>query len=176
MAPGAAASPYQPMTEGRAAAPDRRPGAASGRRRDDERALAAARRRRAELLHSIHQFERALAVPARDPNWHKVVAARLGDLREAVAEHVVVTEGPDGLYQELLDHAPRLCHDVDILTREHAALMAAVDALYARLGEAVPVEQVRSWASDLLRELSRHRQRGADLVYEAYETDIGGET
>jgi hypothetical protein len=38
------------------------------------------------------------------------------------------------------------------------------------------VELARGWASDLLRELSRHRQRGADLVYEAYATDIGGET
>ncbi|WP_422771495.1 hypothetical protein ACN28C_33630 [Plantactinospora sp. WMMC1484] len=31
-------------------------------------------------------------------------------------------------------------------------------------------------ATDLLRELFRHRQRGADLVYEAYQPDIGGET
>jgi hypothetical protein len=142
-----------------------------------EPALAAARRRRAELLQSIHQFERALAIPAGDPNWHDLVAARLAALREAVTEHVVVTEGPDGLYGELLDHAPRLCRGVDILIREHAALVAAVDTLCARLREpAVPVEQVRGWASDLLRELSRHRQRGADLVYEAYATDIGGET
>jgi hypothetical protein len=90
---------------------------------------------------------------------------------------VVVTEGPDGLYSELLDHAPRLCRGVNILVREHAAIVAAVDALHARVGDpAIAAEQVRSWASDLLRELSRHRQRGADLVYEAYATDIGGET
>jgi hypothetical protein len=169
MAPGAAASPYNPVAQGRAAASDLRP--------HDERALAAARRQRAELLQSIHQFERALAVPAGNPSWHDVVTVRLAALRDAVTEHVVVTEGPDGLYSELLDHAPRLCRGVDILTREHAALVAAVEALCARLREpAVAVEQVRGWASDLLRELSRHRQRGADLVYEAYATDIGGET
>jgi hypothetical protein len=142
-----------------------------------EPALAAARRQRAELLQSIYQFERALAVPAGDPNWHGLVASRLVALRVAVTEHVVVTEGPDGLYSELLDYAPRLCRGVDSLIREHAALIATVDALSARLREpAVPVERVRGWASDLLRELSRHRQRGADLVYEAYATDIGGET
>jgi hypothetical protein len=153
------------------------PGVPTRPKTQQEPALAAARRQRAELLQSIHQFERALAVPAGDPNWHVVVAARLAALREAVTEHVVVTEGPDGLYGELLEHAPRLCRGVDILIREHAALVAAVDALCARLREtAVPVEQVRGWASDLLRELSRHRQRGADLVYEAYATDIGGET
>jgi hypothetical protein len=153
------------------------PGVPTRPKAQPEPALAAARRQRAELLQSIHQFERALAIPAGDPNWHDLVAARLGALRAAVTEHVVVTEGPDGLYGELLDHAPRLCRGVDILIREHAALVAAVDALCARLRPAaVPVEEVRGWASDLLRELSRHRQRGADLVYEAYATDIGGET
>lgn len=169
MAPGAAASPYNQATSGRSAAPDRRP--------PDEPALAAARRQRAELLQSIHEFERALAVPAGDPSWHERVSARLAALRHAVTEHVVVTEGPDGLYSELLDHAPRLCRSVNILIREHAAIVAAVDTLAARVRDpAVTVELVRSWASDLLRELSRHRQRGADLVYEAYATDIGGET
>jgi hypothetical protein len=153
------------------------PGVPTRPKTEPEPALAAARRQRAELLQSIHLFERALAVPAGDPSWRELVGARLAGLRDAVTEHVVVTEGPDGLYSELLDHAPRLCRGVDILTREHAAIVAAVDALCARLRvAALPVEQLRGWASDLLRELSRHRQRGADLVYEAYATDIGGET
>jgi hypothetical protein len=168
MAPRAASS-YNPVAQGRIEA--------SGPLPQDEPALAAARRQRAELLQSIHAFEQALAVPAGDPSWGEQVADRLAGLRDAVTEHVVVTEGPDGLYSELLDHAPRLCRGVGILTREHAALVATVDALCARLEEpAAAVEQVRAWASDLLRELSRHRQRGADLVYEAYATDIGGET
>src|SRR5262245_27743864 len=102
MAPGAAASPYYPVAQGRAAAsdlpptsraqPPTRPGV------QPEPALAAARRRRAELLQSIHLFERALAVPAGNPNWHEQVIERLAALREVVTEHVVVTEGPDGLY------------------------------------------------------------------------------
>ena len=28
--------------------------------------------------------------------------------------------------------------------------------------------------SKLLGQLTRHRQRGADLIYEAYQVDIGG--
>lgn len=168
MAPGAAASPFNSATQGRAVASDPPP---------DEQALAAARRRRAELLQTIYGFELALAVPAGDPAWRDHVGERLSALREAVTEHVVVTEGPDGLYGELLDHAPRLSRGVKTLIREHAALVATVDTLCARVDEpAVGAEQIRGWASDLLRELSRHRQRGADLVYEAYSTDIGGET
>jgi hypothetical protein len=137
--------------------------------------LELARRHRATLLATIHDLERALATPLGDPSWRPGVTDRLTVLRSAFAEHVVVTEGPDGLYAEILDHAPRLARGVQVLSREHAALMHAVDAVCARIGGAGP-EELRGWASDLLRELSRHRQRGADLVYEAFETDIGGET
>lgn len=145
----------------------------------DAASLAAARRHRAELLQSIQSFERALAVPAGDPDWRAGVAGRLRALRAAFTEHVVFTEGPAGLYAELLDHAPRLARGVEVLVREHAALTAAMDALqaHAHAGAAgSAVDDLRGWATDLLRELSRHRQRGADLVYEAYATDIGGET
>jgi hypothetical protein len=137
--------------------------------------LAVARRHRAELLQVIQAFEMALAVPARDPRWRERVVDRLRALREEFGEHVVVTEGPEGLYAELLEHAPRLAHGVHGLVREHAAIISAVEGLAARLSSA-DIERLRGWSSDLLRELARHRQRGADLVYEAYATDIGGET
>jgi hypothetical protein len=38
------------------------------------------------------------------------------------------------------------------------------------------VEAIRDLGTTLLGHLARHRQRGADLVYEAYQADIGGET
>ncbi|WP_460846814.1 hypothetical protein [Phytohabitans suffuscus] len=139
--------------------------------------LTIARRHRATLLRSIQSFERALAAPAGDPAWRPRVSTRLHALRGAFAEHIVVTEGSDGLYAELLDYAPRLARGVNVLVREHAAVAATMSALQGRVDQAGPsVEELRAWSSDLLRELSRHRQRGADLVYEAYETDIGGET
>lgn len=137
--------------------------------------LAAARRHRAELLQVIQAFEIAIAVPARDPGWRHRVHERLLALRDAFGEHVVVTEGPDGLYAELLEHSPRLMRSVHGLVREHAAILGAIEGLTARVASA-DIERLRGWSSDLLRELARHRQRGADLVYEAYATDIGGET
>ena len=36
------------------------------------------------------------------------------------------------------------------------------------------VADLRERGTDLLARLSRHRQRGADLIFEAYDTDIGG--
>lgn len=140
-------------------------------------ALQTARRQRVALLRDIQNLERAIAVPARDPGWRPGVTASLGGLRGSFGAHVAVTEGPDGLYAELLDHAPRLARVVHVLIREHAALAAAMATLQRRLDlPEARIEELRGWASDLLRELSRHRQRGADLVYDAYATDIGGET
>jgi hypothetical protein len=143
----------------------------------DAVSLQVARQHRATLLRSIHTFEQAIATPAGEPGWREKASTRLHNLRGAFAEHIVVTEGPEGLYAELLDHAPRLARAVQVLVREHAALVTAMSSLQQKVDQTENrVEDVRTWASDLLRELSRHRQRGADVVYEAYGTDIGGET
>ena len=134
-----------------------------------------ARRQRAQLLAMIQRVERALAAPAGEPGWRSAVLSRFAALREAFADHIAVTEGHDGLYAELLSTAPRLAHGVDGLVRDHTRLRHAIDAVWVRAPGARP-QELRAWAGDLLRDLSRHRQRGADLVYEAYQTDIGGET
>jgi hypothetical protein len=139
----------------------------------------AARRRRAELLQSVQRFEQAVAAPVRDPAWPERVRQRLGALRDQLAEHVVVTEGPDGLYAELLAHAPRLDRPVAGLVADHAELQLLADGLAGALGGPGPCPEparVRQRSGELLAALWAHRQRGADLVYEAYETDIGGET
>jgi hypothetical protein len=140
-------------------------------------AVQMARQQRPALLRDTHLLERALAAPAGDPGWRQRVRVRLGGLCGAFAEHVVVSEGPDGRYAELLDHAPRLARAVQLLIREHAVVAATMSDLQRRVDRPeATVEELRDGAGDLLRELSRHRQRGADLVYQAYQTDLGGET
>jgi len=54
-----------------------------------------------------------------------------------------------------------------------------VDTLLARVATSdviSDVDRVRDLGTALLGRLVRHRQRGSDLVYEAYQFDIGGET
>ncbi len=41
---------------------------------------------------------------------------------------------------------------------------------------AADVKGIREAGTSLLARLSRRRQRGADLVFDAYQIDIGGET
>jgi hypothetical protein len=65
------------------------------------------------------------------------------------------------------------------LTRDHARIKKDIDDLVTRAGgpnAANDVDQVRELATGLLARLLRHRQHGSDLIFEAYETDIGGET
>ena len=139
------------------------------------------RRHRAELRESLGALEDALAAPAVSDRqrWAQRVHVAAVELSGDFREHVDLTEGPDGLYRDVLTTSPRLSGAVDTLTREHGLIRGQVDSLLARVAESdvvVDVDRVRDLGTALLGRLVRHRQRGADLVFEAYEFDIGGET
>jgi hypothetical protein len=127
-------------------------------------------------------LERALAapIPGREAEWSDTLRKSLRRLQIDFAEHVAITEGPEGLYHDILASAPRLAYAVQRLLTEHQEVSAGVEALVLYLddihGQVEALEAVRERANRLLGRLVRHRQRGADLVFEAYETDIGGET
>lgn len=138
-----------------------------------------ARARRAELLAAATALERALAVPARDPTWRARVEVGIDGLSTAFEHHVAATEGADGMYAEVLGHAPRLKFAVDQLVVEHVDMRASIDSLAKLSRELDPadvgaIERIRVEGTDLLGRLVRHRQRGADMVFEAYAQDIGG--
>ncbi|HET6727887.1 MAG TPA: hypothetical protein VFG96_00615 [Jiangellaceae bacterium] len=138
-----------------------------------------ARTRRAELLAALTALERALAAPARDPTWAARVQARTDRLANSFGDHVAATEGPDGMYGDILRTAPRLNFAVDRLASEHDDIRTSITAL-AKLVDDLSgpdtdaIERIRDEGTNLLARLGRHRQRGADLVFEAYAQDIGG--
>jgi hypothetical protein len=136
------------------------------------------RRRRAELLESLRAVEQALAAPApgRQAPWAERVQAALVELAGDFRDHVEITEGPNGVYGDLLVTAPRLQGAVAALTREHAVIKAQVDELIDAADGSADVDELREGGTALLARLHRHRQRGSDLIFEAYEADIGGET
>jgi hypothetical protein len=142
------------------------------------------RRRRSELRGAMSALERALASPApgRTDDWAERVRAALVDLSEEFQAHVDVNESPDGLHRAVVGTAPRLANAVARLAREHVRLNAMIDDLLGRVrdlpGEPDPeagVDAIRERGTSLLARLIRHRQRSADLVFEAYQVDIGGE-
>lgn len=141
--------------------------------------LEAVRRRRAELRESLGALERALASAAvgRSMIWGERVRTVLVELADDFREHITVTEGPGGLHQAILAGDLRLANAVQTLTAEHGQIAQQLAELVAATEPPVTpgdVAGVREQATLLLTQLIRHRQRGADLIYEAYDLDIGG--
>lgn len=141
--------------------------------------LEAVWQRRAELRESLDALERALASPAagRPLIWGERVRTVLVEVADDLREHIEVTEGPDGLHQAIVAGDLRLANAVETLTTEHAQITAELGQLIDATEPPVAAEEVaeiRERSIRLLGDLIRHRQRGADLIYEAYDTDIGG--
>ncbi len=147
----------------------------------DEALLEELRRHRAELRESMSALEGALAAPAVSDleRWAQRVHVAVVELAGDFRQHVDITEAPDGLHREVLEASPRLSGAVATLTHEHVLIRGQVDSLLSRVepsGVSGDVDRVRDLGTALLGRLVRHRQRGSDLVFEAYEFDIGGET
>lgn len=147
---------------------------------DETEALSAARERRMALQEAMAGVEWAIASPSGTADWWTELAAALGGLQRALASHIDEVEGTDGLLAELVAKAPRLSRAKQQMEEEHVELGAELDALgeAVRQGagepDAVDVAATREQVLLLLGALARHRQAGADMVYEAYTVDIGG--
>jgi Hemerythrin HHE cation binding domain len=146
-------------------------------------ALQAAKGQRLSLRRAVTRLEQALgpAAAGEEPGvWLERLGGALTQLDEVFAVHVRVTEAAGGLYEEILENAPRLANRVKRLRREHADITAAIGRGIAETRAAAggpgEVEGLRDHAVRLLADLVRHRKRGLDLVYEAYHVDIGGES
>ena len=152
--------------------------------RDLTPALEAARRRRQTLHDALVHLEQAISSPAagRIPQWSAAVTKEMVSLRDAFDQHVIVTEKPGGLYEEIMERAPRLAGTLRRLHDEHPTVTQQIGTVLERLeaGEVSdgdptwPVERARDDLQRLLGRIVRHRQAGADLVWEAYNVDIGG--
>jgi hypothetical protein len=136
-------------------------------------------RRRADLYQAILGLERAAARPAvaREDEWVEGVLGALAELEHEIADHIDITERPDGLYDEIVEAAPRLSRSVQVLREEHPDMQTAAAALRSMLEDrrdTVSVDGARDEIAYVLGRLVKHRQHGADLLWEAYNLDTGG--
>ncbi|MBM6404952.1 hemerythrin domain-containing protein [Phycicoccus sp. CSK15P-2] len=137
------------------------------------------RARRGELGESMAALDAALSLPVGlGPVWRRRVRAALTELAHDLRDHVSLTEAPDGLYADLRAHAPRIANGVEAQLREHEEFLGEVDRLLGQRDEGFDgpeaVAAHREAATALIGRLVRHRQRGSDLIYAAYDVDIGG--
>ena len=141
------------------------------------------RLRRAGLKTAMSNLELALAAPApHRVEWLNGVRDALQAVHEVWTRHIVETEAPGAFLDELVADAPRLSTPASRLRREHSDIIATIVRTEKKLAT-VPegdddysswVEETRAELTTLCCTLARHRQRGADLVYEAYAVDRGG--
>jgi len=145
------------------------------------KSLEVVRERRHDMLEVLVELEGALAHPAGiEPSlWIGNAEKVMLRLRDEFDVHIDVTESPGGLFEECIDASPRVASGVAVLTREHQGLTEqignALAALASREGDVERIVALRAQLTDLLGKLTRHRQKGADLVWDAYNVDIGGE-
>jgi hypothetical protein len=130
--------------------------------------------RRREFGASIVRLEEAASRPALAVGWRESLAAALVETMGAFEAHVKEVEGPDGLLADLGRDAPRLSNRLAILEGDHPRIWAHLVALSSLVAHGSPSE-VRARVSDVISEVIAHRREGADLVFEAYSADIGGQ-
>ena len=103
-------------------------------------------------------------------------AARVAALYRT--EHRVRTATVDvvDLIDALVWHADDPLADSSMIPVYMVSRFAREHVTMVLTGDGDDVTRIRELGTRLLGALVRHRQRGADLVYEAYQVDIGGET
>ena len=133
---------------------------------------------RAELGESMAALDAALALPVglgaaggagcgpRSPSWPTTCATTSSSPRGRAGS--TRTSG-------LGAAAPR---EVDQQLADHEVVLAEVERLLGERDEGLPTAEAvaahREAATALVGVLVRHRQRGSDLVWEAYDLDLGG--
>jgi hypothetical protein len=152
----------------------------AGTTEQSSEAIESVRLRRAGLKSAMSGLEIAIAAPApgRIDEWAAGVREAVALVQEVWTRHIVETETPGAFLDELVEAAPRLATPAQRLREEHGEILSVLLDVEERLA---PDPEDEEWANrmrglltSLLAALARHRQRGADLVYEAYAVDIGG--
>jgi hypothetical protein len=134
-----------------------------------------ARVRRVELHDAMTGLETQLARASGSEAWCGNVETALAELGAALDAHIHDVEDPEGLLGRVVDEAPHLAAEAAALTEEHHQLSAARYRALATLRQPGMPDPalVRRRLTTLLGRLALHRQRGAELVYDAYSVDIG---
>ena len=85
-----------------------------------------------------------------------------------------LAEAPDGLLHQIVTDSPRLSTTVARLSGEHPVvtteIRSALDLLAVPAPDLTGVGHLLDWAMDAI---AQHRRRGNQLIYQAYNVDIG---
>ena len=132
---------------------------------------------RGRLRNAAIVFEQISAdVDARPDAWLVAIGVALENLADAWNEHVSFTEGPGGLFEELLDESSgEVAPEVDRLRRDHEVLVAHIaraKELLASPGAGHDDTRILLALTGIAKQVDHHRRRGSDLLYRVYSVDV----
>lgn len=129
--------------------------------------------RRQALYEAMRGLEAATARPSGLADWRIEIEAALAKLEAALRSHVGQVEAEEGLFAQVMDESPRLAPCIASLRKEHDQLLLACHTALRMSGD-WGTSSLRRRTNTLLDRLTAHRQNGAELLFDAYNVEIGG--
>jgi hypothetical protein len=140
-----------------------------------EGTLAPVRARREALETAASELEHTLAAPSATTQWRTGVVAALQRSGIVLDEHLHENQGQLGIPESVVQAEPRLAGPAEQLSREHDDLMSEHRRVSAVAVDASqPPDAVRDAAAGLATLMRRHVQHSHDLIYDAFEVELGG--
>lgn len=134
-----------------------------------------------DLLNGIHSLESALLSPAprRERDWAVGVSGRLREVCALLVRHRSTVEAEDGLYDQLETAMPRTALRIQYLRDTNQSLIDRAELLLREVERVASTGvgafmAVRSNAALLLGEMRHQQAREVDLIFEAFDRDMGG--
>lgn len=133
--------------------------------------------RRERMFEATRMLQRRSRDPGEDlDQWRTELAEAVDLVEEVLAAHIAGTEEAGGFFQELVhESGGRLSASVKRLRRDHERSNELVGELHDALDAQADPAELGQVADELFAQLEAHRHRGADLLWQAYGQDIGGE-
>lgn len=132
------------------------------------------------LVFAIHRLEACLgqAAPGRETDWQEEVNNALDLLLVAMKESRECVCRDDGLIEEIKIEKPFLVRRIKNLRAEFDGLFNQARALQDQVKDATETQQIgfadlRQRMDWLLSGLKHHQAKEGDLIYEAFNIDIG---
>ena len=112
-------------------------------------------------------------MPTENPDdWVHRLEDKLGQLSRALTGFC--SDCDLGLYDDCIELAPRLVPQVKKIRSEQVQLQASVQQQIQRLHTEVPDSGLQRSMANIVHKVDQLNHHAVDLVYSAYDTDLGG--
>lgn len=136
-------------------------------------ATKAALERRERLLQGIIDVTDALrADPEPVDAWCTRVRHAAVQLAETIEHHVQEADSSDGFLDQVTHDAPQLTARARSLRAEHPAMLADARTMLETWPHDPEPATLRAHVEPVVRAVRRHRERGTELLMDAYALDL----